>query len=563
MWDRMIMIMKLFSLGVLGLIPCGIAVAAEPAPPPKPKLIVAIAVDQFSTDVFNEYRTTYVSGLKRLSAGIIFPSGYQGHAATETCPGHSTILTGSRPSRTGIIANDWQNPALERKTKKGDPTFEIYCAEAPGPVGSDASNQVTSSAFLRVPTLGDRMKAADPRTRVVSVSGKDRAAVMMGGHKTDLTLWWNGKVFGSYGGRPLMTKDVIIPDALARINARAAAAIAKPVTIALPKHCTSLSRALPITPKVSVGTLQRRKTGDERPWRGTPEFDTLTLDVALAATKALKLGTGEATDVLAISFSWPDYTGHSFGTSGAEMCAQIANLDVQIGRLMAALDATKVPYTIVLTADHGGTDTPERNDAQGIPQAERADIGLAALIMGQAVSRKVGGTGNALIGRATFGDMYLAPTIPATMRKTVFDTAVDMYRKHPQVAAVFTKDELIATPSPTGPVEDWTLIERARASFHPDHSGDFVVFLKRYVSPIPSGDMGYVTTHGSPWGYDRRVPILFWWKGATPFEQPNGVETVDILPTLASFTGLSVPADEIDGRCLDVVAGLGTNCPLK
>ncbi len=127
--------------------------------PPKPKLIVAISVDQLSTDVFNEYRATFTGGLKRLTSGIVFPRGHQSHAATETCPGHSTILTGGRPSRTGIIANDWQNPALERKNKDGKPTFEVYCAEKPGAVGSNAADQEISTNFLRVPTLGDRMKA--------------------------------------------------------------------------------------------------------------------------------------------------------------------------------------------------------------------------------------------------------------------------------------------------------------------------------------------------------------------------------------------------------------------
>ncbi len=552
--------MKRYTLAITGLAPFA-AFAAEPAPPPTPKLIVAISVDQFSSDLFNEYRTTYVSGLKRLSSGVVFPSGYQGHAATETCPGHSTILTGSRPSRTGIIANDWQNPALERKTKKGDATFEVYCAEAPGAAGSDASAQVISSAFLKVPTLGDRMKARDAGTQVLSVSGKDRAAVMMGGHKADFTFWWNGKAFGTYAGREFAERDAAIPAALATINARAAAAIAKPVTIPLPKHCATISRSLAVTPKVSVGILTPRKAGDDRSWRATPEFDTMTMDVALAATKVMKLGTNAMTDVLAVSFSGPDYVGHAYGTSGAEMCAQIANIDVQVGRLMTALDATKIPYAVVLTADHGGTDTPERNDAQGLPQAERADIRLSALLMGRAVAAATGLTGNVLIGRANFGDMYLSLTVPADKRKLVLDTAVEMYRKHPQVAAVFTKDELIATPSPKGPVEDWSLIERARASFYAEHSGDFIVFLKRYVSPIPSGDMGYISTHGSPWGYDRRVPILFWWKGVTPFEQPNGVETADIMPTLASFIGLTVPSSEIDGRCLDVTAGAATNCP--
>ena len=530
-------------------------VSAETAPPPKPKLIVAISIDQFSTDVFNEYRTTYTGGLKRLSGGIVFPSGYQGHAATETCPGHSTILTGSRPSRTGIIANDWQNPALERKTAKGDPTFEIYCSEAPGPVGSVASDRLISSQFLRVPTLGDRMKAIDPATKVLSVSGKDRAAVMMGGHKADLTLWWNGKEFATY-----LDKAASVPASIAPINVRAAAAVAKPVTIALPKQCVGIARPLPVSPKLTVGTLLPRTAGDASAWRGTPEFDAMTMDVALAAMKGMKLGQGPATDVLAVSLSGADYVGHAFGTSGAEMCAQVAEVDRLVGKLMTALDATKIPYTVVLTADHGGTDTPERNDAQGLPQAERADIRLSAMLMGRTVATAVRASGSALIGRATFGDMYLAPTIPADMRSKVLDTAVKMYREHPQVAAVFTKAELIATPEPTGPVEDWSLIERAKTSFDPERSGDFIVFLKRYVSPIPTSGMGYISTHGSPWGYDRRVPILFWWRGALPFEQPNGVETADIMPTLASLIGLDVPKAEIDGRCLDLVAGTRTNC---
>jgi hypothetical protein len=140
------------------------------------------------------------------------------------------------------------------------------------------------------------------------------------------------------------------------------------------------------------------------------------------------------------------------------------------------------------------------------------------------------------------------------------DAAIKHYRTHPQVEAVITKDEIAATPSPSGPPEDWSLIQRVRANFDPSRSGDFYVALKRYVTPIPNTSFGYVATHGSPWGYDRRVPILFWWKGVAPYEQPNGIETVDILPTLASLIGLDVPKDEIDGRCVDLMAGAASNC---
>ncbi|MGQ0660445.1 alkaline phosphatase family protein, partial [Sphingosinicella sp.] len=86
---------------------------AQPAPAP-PRLIVAISVDALSADLFAEYRQHFTGGLRRLSQGVVFPSGYQGHAATETCPGHATILTGARPGRAGIIANNWYDLGTTR-----------------------------------------------------------------------------------------------------------------------------------------------------------------------------------------------------------------------------------------------------------------------------------------------------------------------------------------------------------------------------------------------------------------------------------------------------------------
>jgi alkaline phosphatase len=166
---------------LLALAAC--AAPAGAAPPPKPKLIVAISVDQFSADLFAEYRAHFTGGLKRLGQGAVFPAGYQSHAATETCPGHSTILTGARPARSGIIANNWYDPGIARPDKK------VYCAEDPSAPGSSSAKYIVSPQYLKVPTLGDRLKAADPGSRVVSVAGKDRAAVMMGGHATD-QIWY-------------------------------------------------------------------------------------------------------------------------------------------------------------------------------------------------------------------------------------------------------------------------------------------------------------------------------------------------------------------------------------
>ena len=520
-----------------------------------PKLIVAIAVDQFSSDLFNEYRGRVTGGLARLGKGAVFARGHQSHAATETCPGHSTILTGSRPARTGIIANDWQNPRAARADSAGKPSYDVYCAEDESLPGSNASNYTVSPHHLKVPTLGDRMKAVFPGTRVVAVSGKDRAAVMMGGRDADFEIWWDGKGFTSYKARLAS-----LPAGVAAVNARATAAIAKPVAIGLPADCAGQVRDVPVSASMTIGRLALRKPGDERGWRATPEFDALTLDVALAAFDEMKLGRGSSTDVLAVSFSATDYVGHGFGTEGPEMCAQIHALDATLGRFFAALDKAKMPYAVVLTADHGGHDAPERNREDALPAAQRVDAALSAKSVGAVLAARFGLADNALLGRSAFGDMYLSPAVPAEKRADVLQAAVATYRQNPQVAAVFTAADIVAAPAPSAPVDEWSLLDRVKASFDPERSGDFIVLLKPYVTPIPAGGPGFVATHGSPWGYDRRVPILFWWKGMTGFEQPNAVETVDILPTLASLIGLDVPAADIDGRCLDVIAGAASNC---
>ena len=86
----------------------------RPAPTKAPRLVVAISVDQFSSDLFSEWRGKFTGGMKRMTQGVVFPGGYQSHAATETCPGHSTLLTGTHPARNGIVANNWFDLSLPR-----------------------------------------------------------------------------------------------------------------------------------------------------------------------------------------------------------------------------------------------------------------------------------------------------------------------------------------------------------------------------------------------------------------------------------------------------------------
>ncbi len=526
------------------------APASKPPAPGQaaPKLIVAISVDQFSADLFAEYRGQFTGGLKRLQEGAVFPSGYQSHAATETCPGHSTILTGDHPARTGIIANDWINLANARDDKM------VYCAEDETVPGSSSFKYTVSDKHLKVPTLGERMKAANPAAKVISVAGKDRAAVMMGGHKVDEIWWWDGQKFTSYAGRNM-------PVAVAKANESAAKVIASAAAPISPNpFCLQHSRAIAIGGGQTVGTGRfERAAGDARSWRASPAIDQAVIGLAGDLIHENKLGQGSTADIIAIGASATDYVGHTYGTSGSEMCINLTSLDISLGHLFDAIDREGVDYIVVLTADHGGHDLPERNVQHAISEAKRIDASVASSVIGGAIAKNLGLKVQPLHSKG-LGDIWIDRSLSAKLKAKVLAQALTAYRANQLVAAAFSKAEISATQIPSTPPESWTLIERARASFDPDISGDLFVALKSRVTPVSDPTKGYVATHGSIWDYDRRVPILFYRKGMTRFEQPLSVETVDIAPSLAAIIGLSVATGEMDGRCLDLDASEGTTC---
>ena len=522
------------------------AAAALPASaqqPARPDLIVAIAVDQLSGPLFSQYRPHFTGGFKRLSEGVVFATGYQAQAATETCPGHATILTGAHPARSGIIANSWMNLNAAREDKR------IYCAEDERVPGSSGDNYTVSPFHLKVPALGDRMKAANPRSRVVAVAGKDRSAVMMGGHNPDHRWWWSRDRFVTHADAPQ-------PPVAAQVNSSVARALAQArPAIAPSPFCEAKAKPIQVGQR-TVGTNRyQRVAGDASAFSASPELDAATLAMAAALTQQLQLGKSGHTDLLAISLAATDLVGHRYGNGGAEMCLQLQTLDSDLGSFFAVLDRLGLNYAVVLTADHGGLDIPER---QG-PPATRVDPALNPKALSAAVAQRLGLNGEVIRGDGAFGDMYIDRSDPA--RNAVIQTATkELLAGHPQVEAVLGFAELAAMPLPSGSPESWTPAQRARASFDPERSGDLVVLLKPQVTPIASPTGTYVATHGSPWEYDRQVPIIFWWKGIQRQERSEPAMTVDIMPTLARMIGLTVPAAEIDGRCLDLP---GYRCPAR
>ncbi|MFL6760718.1 alkaline phosphatase family protein [Sphingomonas sp.] len=519
--------------------------SAAQAPTP-PKLLVVIAVDQFSANLFDEYRPQFTGGLARLATGNVFRNGYQSHAMTETCPGHSTLLTGDHPARTGIINNFWVDQSIGRSDKS------VYCAEDETQPGTSSIAYKVSPRHLLVPTLGELMKARWPGSRSVAVAGKDRAAVMMTGQRPDQRWYWNGKTFDTDLG------GVAVPRTVPKFQSALAAALAQPrPPLEAPPYCQAKARVVPLEgggKPVGSGQLARA-AGDLNAFRASPELDGDTLALAAGLVDEMQLGRRADPDLLAISLSATDYVGHAYGTEGEEMCLQLLELDREVGDFLKLLDSRGFNYAVVLTADHGGKDIPERERLAGVTSAARVDPALGAAAMGKKLVTQLGLPGRpGLLGDSNFGDMYVDRGLKAGDRARLLSAAVAAYRAHPQVEAVFTAAQLARTPVPTAPPETWSLIQRVRASYYAGRSGDFLVVLKKDVTPI-ADTTRFIATHGSLWDYDRRVPILFWRPGTASSTIERSADTVDIMPTIASMIGLPVAPGSIDGHCLPEPAG--------
>ena len=509
-----------------------------------PKLLVVLSVDQFSSALFSEYRPRFTGGLKRLADGIAFANGYQAHGATETCPGHSTILTGAHPARTGIIANSWYDFTDPRRETG------IYCAEDERVSGSSAGNYAVSEAHLRIPTLGDRLKRASPSSRVVAVAGKDRSAVMMGGHATDQRWWWKGSRF--------VQNSAAAPAPIAaQVNASVAKAIATTrAPLVPPEYCADKDRAIDLGSGKTVGTYRfQRAAGDAAAFSTGPELDAAVLALSAGLIRDMQLGQRDSTDVIAIGLSATDYVGHRYGSGGVEMCLQLMSLDSDLGAFFTLLDRSGIDYAVALTADHGGLDIPERLRGLGVADAARLDPAATMEKIGERVARQLG------IATPVFvGDWYIAPKVPQGRRSEVAALATRLLRAHPQVDSVYSVAQIAAHPMPRAKPERWSVLDRLRASYDRQRSPDLAVVYKPHVMPIPNPIAGYVATHGSVWDYDRKVPILFWWPGIKPQDRPESAMTVDIMPTLAGLIGLDISGMEIDGRCLDLRSGPAATC---
>lgn len=524
-----------------------------------PALVVAIVVDQLSANLFNQHRPYFRHGLRRLAEeGLVHANGYQSHGVTVTCAGHATVLTGRHPASSGVIANNWID------TRSGQ---EVYCLAAPENTlahGGDSDNGVVGPRQMQATTLGDWLKTDDPRSLSVAVSGKDRGAIALAGQNDDGAFWFVDGGLTTYVAPGASAEARLAP--VAAFNAALIEALAGTAAAGGPgwEHVHDACRARAADWAIGDGVFHSRLPPDNFSLAASPLLDEATVGAALHLLDALQLGRRGVTDVLGVSLSATDIIGHSYGTQGPEMCEQMMRLDAALGLLLDALDRIPGGAVVVLTADHGGSDMVERMSAQGNPDAVRDDNAMTRRI-NRALRERFGFDFDPL--RSSAGGLVVVDSsgraLAEPLRGQVVAAAVEMLQAEPLVALAVGRDDLLADPLPTEPnPELLTLRERMRLSTAPERSPDII----RAYRPFRNGGArvgGTLSSHGSPWDYDRRVPIIFWRAGAPG--QPGQerfwpIRTVDIAPTLAPLVG-ATPSGPVDGRCFELGWSEGPLCP--
>ncbi|HYJ78745.1 MAG TPA: alkaline phosphatase family protein, partial [Longimicrobiaceae bacterium] len=318
---------------------------AGPAAAP-PKLLVFITVDQLLPEYFTRFEGQLQGGLARLwNGGAVFTDAHQDHGVTETAPGHASTLSGRFPRGTGIVRN------LDGVQDPASPL-----------VGSDTALGASPHRF-RGTALFDWLQARDPRSRALSVSPKDRSAILPLGRARQSVFWY------AYQGRFVTSRWYAdtLPDWVERFNARGAvgrhrgrawtlllpeSAYPEPDSVRVESRGTDQAFPHP-APADSAGAARRLP---DFPW-----MDQVTLELALAGLSEMGLGAGEATDVLAVSLSATDAVGHRYGPDSREIHDQVLRLDRALGVFLDSLFRLRDSRGVVvaLTADHGVAPFPE------------------------------------------------------------------------------------------------------------------------------------------------------------------------------------------------------------
>lgn len=499
-----------------------------------PKLVVGIVVDQMTYEYLYRFEKKLGKDgfLKLMQKGTNCSNATYNYVPTYTGPGHASIYTGTTPSDHGIVSNDWFDRSMNR---------EIYCVDdsTQTPVGTASKDGKKSPYRLKSYTITDQLKLTYPNAKVISASIKDRSSILPGGHLSDGSYWYD-YTSGKFITSSFFKKE--LPSWVSEFNAK------NYVDESLKKTWETM---LPIEQYTESGpddspyeVLLPGKATATFPYNlseisksvnpfelfvNTPYANTYLTDFAISALDKENLGTDEQVDMLCISYSTPDYVGHAFGPKSVEIEDIYLRLDIELARLIKALEEKvgKGQFVVFLTADHAVVPVPQMLVDKKMP----GGYFFTDEKMKQLREKVKAKFGQDVISGLFDQNIYLDHALLEKYnlnRSSVANFVADEFQKLEDVKAIFTYEELESE----GTINRWH--EMVKNGYHPKENGDVIFILEPGYLPKeldkPSAHRG--TSHGSAWGYDTHVPILWYGKGVKKQEVFRSVDITDLAATL-------------------------------
>ncbi|HVT85311.1 MAG TPA: alkaline phosphatase PafA [Chitinophagaceae bacterium] len=504
----------------------------------RPRLVVGIVVDQMRWDYLYRYIDRYApdGGFKRLlGQGFSCENTFIPYMPTVTACGHTCVYTGSVPAIHGITENNWWDN-LENRS--------VYCTEdnSVTPVGTNSDNGKMSPHNLLVTTIGDELRlATNFRGKVIGIALKDRAAILPAGHSANAAYWYDNST-GNWITSTYYMSD--LPQWVKDLNAK---------KLVDQYYAQDWNTLYPINTYV-------QSTADDEPWEShplgktfpydlkkfegknygiidvTPYGNTFTVEMAKAAIINEQLGADDITDMLTISFSSPDYIGHTFGPNSIEQEDDYLRLDKDLGNLFDFLDSKvgKDQYTVFLTADHGVAHVPGFMEQYKIPAGS---FNMAATIkaLNELLHNKYG-KDNLIAGSFNEFQMTLNHQAIESAKLDADDikkTIVDYLMVQPGVSRAFALDKIELVPLNS------RIKEMIVNGYFPKRSGDIELILDpQWLSGFASAG----TSHGMWNPYDSHIPLLWYGWGIKHGQVNRETYMTDITATVAAMLHIQMPS---------------------
>lgn len=505
----------------------------------RPKLVVGIVVDQMRYDYLTRFYSKYGNGgFKRMmNEGFNCKNNHYNYVPTYTGPGHASVYTGTTPKYHGIIANDW----YDKSQKKS-----VYCAgdDRMQSVGTTSDDGQMSPHRMKTTTFADENRLfTQMQGKTIGISVKDRGAILPAGHTANAAYWFTGGNEGNFISSSFYMEA--LPKWVQDFNSSGQVASYLKTWDTYYDIATYTESGSDLnnfeggfkgketaTFPYDLNALKEHN-GNFSILRTTPYGNSMVTDFAIAAVKGEQLGQDAITDVLAVSYSSPDYIGHNFGVNSKEVEDTYIRLDKELERFFNFLDEQVGTgnYTVFLTADHAAVEVPAYLESVHVP-AGYIDTKTQKEQFAAFMTKTFGASD--LVENVSNNQIFLNHEklkLLGLELDDVQEAIVNEIISYPNIDKAYTASTMAAVSFTTG-------IEKLlQNGYNQKRSGDVLfVYDPAYISYSKTG-----STHGSAFNYDTHVPLLFFGKGILHGSTVQQTDVVDIAPTMSALLQTSFP----------------------